>query len=81
MHPGETSFEDSYSDESFDAFKVVPRRGMALFFEHHLNHKGEPVTHGRKYVLRTDVMYTGDEGDQAPDLDDDGDDEFGDGEW
>lgn len=54
---GETSFEDSYSDESFDEFKVVPEQGMALFFEHAIHHKGEPVTWGRKYVLRTDVMY------------------------
>jgi predicted 2-oxoglutarate/Fe(II)-dependent dioxygenase YbiX len=54
---GETSFEDSYSDESFDELKVVPKKGMALFFEHAIHHKGEPVTRGRKYVLRTDVMY------------------------
>jgi predicted 2-oxoglutarate/Fe(II)-dependent dioxygenase YbiX len=54
---GETSFEDSYSDESFDPFHVAPKQGMALFFEHAIHHKGEPVTRGRKYVLRTDVMY------------------------
>lgn len=54
---GETSFEDSYSDDSFDEFQVVPQQGMALFFEHATHHKGEPVTRGRKYVLRTDVMY------------------------
>ncbi|WP_425396720.1 prolyl hydroxylase family protein [Aeoliella sp.] len=54
---GDTSFEDSYSDDSFDEFSVVPREGMALFFEHAVHHKGEPVTKGRKYVLRTDVMY------------------------
>lgn len=54
---GETSFEDSYSDESFDEFQVLPKQGMALFFEHGTHHKGEPVAHGRKYVLRTDVMY------------------------
>jgi predicted 2-oxoglutarate/Fe(II)-dependent dioxygenase YbiX len=54
---GETSFEDSYSDELFEEFKVVPKQGMALFFEHAIHHKGEPVTRGRKYVLRTDVMY------------------------
>ena len=30
---------------------------MALFFEHAIHHKGEAVIQGRKYVLRTDVMY------------------------
>lgn len=54
---GETSFEDSYSEESFDEFQVTPKQGMALFFEHPIHHKGEPVRAGRKYVLRTDVMY------------------------
>lgn len=54
---GETSFEDSYTEESFDEFRVTPKTGMALFFEHAIHHKGEPVLEGRKYVLRTDVMY------------------------
>ncbi len=35
---------------------VVPRRGMALLFRHHLLHEGATVTSGRKYVLRSDVM-------------------------
>ncbi len=59
---GETSFEDSYSAESFDAFQVVPKQGMALFFEHPTHHQGEAVLSGRKYVLRTDVMYAAEEG-------------------
>lgn len=58
---GETSFEDSYSDESFDEFRVIPEQGTALLFEHSIHHKGEPVTRGRKYVLRTDVMYSPEE--------------------
>ena len=45
---GQTSFEDAV---------VVPEAGMALFFVHQIRHKGQPVTLGRKYVLRTDVMY------------------------
>jgi prolyl 4-hydroxylase len=36
---------------------VVPRRGMLLLFDHGLVHEGAAVTRGRKYVLRTDVMY------------------------
>jgi predicted 2-oxoglutarate/Fe(II)-dependent dioxygenase YbiX len=45
---GETLFSD---------YTVQPQIGMALFFVHHVRHKGETVTRGRKYVLRTDVMY------------------------
>ncbi|MEM7151772.1 MAG: 2OG-Fe(II) oxygenase [Myxococcota bacterium] len=38
---------------------VVPRKGMALVFEHRLRHCGQQVEQGTKYVLRTDVMYRG----------------------
>lgn len=55
---GETAFDDSYSDESFESFQVSPQAGMALCFAHRVYHKGEPVLEGRKYVLRTDVMYS-----------------------
>ena len=58
---GATSFEDSYSEESFEEFSVVPQTGMALFFEHQVHHKGEQVSEGRKYVLRSDVMYSAEE--------------------
>lgn len=37
--------------------KVEPRKGMGLLFRHALLHKGDAVVRGRKYVLRTDVMY------------------------
>ena len=36
---------------------VAPERGMALLFDHRVLHQGAPVQTGRKYVLRTDVMY------------------------
>ncbi len=36
---------------------IVPETGMALFFLHAQRHEGATVTHGRKYVLRTDLMY------------------------
>lgn len=42
---------------SFDRIDVEPKAGMALFFIHQIKHKGQPVTVGCKYVLRTDVMY------------------------
>lgn len=36
---------------------VAPREGKALIFPHGLWHAGRAVAAGRKYVLRTDVMY------------------------
>ncbi|OUL23577.1 2OG-Fe(II) oxygenase [Nostoc sp. 106C] len=36
---------------------VVPVTGMSLCFVHELVHEGTPVIQGRKYVLRSDVMY------------------------
>jgi hypothetical protein len=47
---GETRFEDTM---------IRPVKGMALVFVHHLLHEGAEVIRGRKYVLRTDVMYSG----------------------
>ncbi|HYP97885.1 MAG TPA: 2OG-Fe(II) oxygenase [Polyangiaceae bacterium] len=44
-------------DTRHDLLQVTPRAGMALVFEHPLRHQGAPVTAGRKYVLRSDVMY------------------------
>jgi predicted 2-oxoglutarate/Fe(II)-dependent dioxygenase YbiX len=46
---GETVFQQ--------VFGVTPERGMALVFYHKQLHEGAPVVRGRKYVLRTDVMY------------------------
>ena len=43
--------------EFSDFGRVVPETGKALLFEHAVRHQGAPVESGRKYVLRTDVMY------------------------
>jgi predicted 2-oxoglutarate/Fe(II)-dependent dioxygenase YbiX len=51
---GETKF---YLDDGTPRLEVRPERGMALVFVHRQLHEGAPVVHGRKYVLRTDVMY------------------------
>ena len=37
--------------------RVVPKRGQALLFQHAIRHEGCAVDGGRKYVLRSDVMY------------------------
>ncbi len=36
---------------------VVPQTGMALVFSHPFYHRGAPVVAGKKYVLRTDIMF------------------------
>jgi hypothetical protein len=52
---GETKF---YGEDRQRRVAVRPERGMALVFVHLQLHEGAPVVSGRKYVLRTDVMYT-----------------------
>lgn len=47
---GETAFLDL-------EYVVKPKRGMALLFAHPMLHEGCVVTGGRKYALRSDVMY------------------------
>jgi prolyl 4-hydroxylase len=48
---GETEFDVG------ERLAVRPRRGMALVFSHPVRHQGAAVKSGRKYVLRTDVMF------------------------
>ncbi|HSE97734.1 MAG TPA: 2OG-Fe(II) oxygenase [Blastocatellia bacterium] len=36
---------------------IAPEAGKAIVFAHELWHAGREVTRGRKYILRTDVMY------------------------
>ena len=52
---GETKF---YLDTGAPRLSVRPERGAALVFVHRQLHEGAPVVEGRKYVLRTDVMYS-----------------------
>lgn len=37
--------------------RIVPEQGMALLFCHWQKHMGDEIRDGRKYVLRSDVMY------------------------
>lgn len=48
-------FRDRWCPEP--SLAVTPRAGTALVFDHRLWHDAEPVTGGRKYVLRSDVLY------------------------
>ncbi|MEM9541459.1 MAG: 2OG-Fe(II) oxygenase [Cyanobacteria bacterium P01_E01_bin.42] len=54
---GETQFDLRYP--YFD-LSVTPKMGMCLCFLHALRHQGAAVIQGRKYVLRSDVMYSPD---------------------
>ena len=51
---GETRF---YLDNGVPRREVKPERGTALVFLHRQLHEGAAVVQGRKYVLRTDVLY------------------------
>jgi len=41
----------------FNETRIKPQTGMALIFQHALMHEGAAVMSGRKYVLRSDLMY------------------------
>ncbi|AFM04738.1 Poxvirus C4/C10 protein [Bernardetia litoralis DSM 6794] len=45
---GETTFGD---------LKISPKKGSCLIFFHDLEHEGSKLISGKKYILRTDVMY------------------------
>ena len=42
---------------TFYDLKIAPKKGKALIFYHPLEHAGEVITYGTKYILRTDIMY------------------------
>lgn len=58
---GETVFDESSAadDPATTAPPIVirPQTGRGLFFIHERKHEGAQVTEGRKYLLRTDVLF------------------------
>ena len=44
-------------DVGDEELHIAPERGLVLLFTHRLRHQGAPVRRGRKYVLRSDVMF------------------------
>jgi predicted 2-oxoglutarate/Fe(II)-dependent dioxygenase YbiX len=56
LNEGAEGGETVFGDER-PPLRVRPTRGTALVFYHKQLHEGAPVIRGRKYVLRTDVMY------------------------
>lgn len=47
-------------------YDVRPRTGSVLLFEHGILHEGKKVTQGKKYVVRTDLMYAATDDGHAP---------------
>jgi prolyl 4-hydroxylase len=48
---GETRFQEQLDEV------VRPQRGMVVIFQHKLRHEGCVVRRGRKYAMRSDVIY------------------------
>ena len=50
---------DNYEggETTFANLTIQPKQGTALIFLHDLEHEGTSVRQGKKYVLRTDIMY------------------------
>ena len=53
---GATTFFNPKNEDRL--VKVVPKTGSLLLFEHNLLHEGSELIAGRKYAMRTDIMYT-----------------------
>lgn len=53
---GETILWDIYNKEN--NIKIKPEIGMVLLFDHLIWHEGNELIKGKKYIIRTDVMYT-----------------------
>ncbi len=50
----EVNYKHIHERETLD---VVPKTGYVLLFEHELLHTGQRLVKGRKYTIRTDIMY------------------------
>lgn len=50
-----------------DRHDVQPKMGSVLIFQQrHLIHSGDDVVRGTKFTMRTDIMYSRVEGEEAP---------------
>ncbi|XP_064603709.1 uncharacterized protein LOC135469107 [Liolophura sinensis] len=54
---GSTTFLSTSGNDS-QARPLVPRTGSVLIFQHNIFHEGSILVKGRKYAMRTDVMFT-----------------------
>ncbi|CAF1204171.1 unnamed protein product [Rotaria sordida] len=54
---GNTNFLDDSSKPHPITYALKPETGMVLIFQHEMFHEGEAVLTGKKYIMRSDVMY------------------------
>ncbi len=54
---GDTRFFAGRRDTDPVTFRVTPKAGRLIVFDHTIWHDGAPVTAGQKYVLRSDLLY------------------------
>lgn len=54
---GETVFHLGETWQEGNTISVIPEQGMALLFTHNVLHRGATVNSGKKYVMRSDIMY------------------------
>ncbi|XP_022097257.1 uncharacterized protein LOC110982847 [Acanthaster planci] len=57
---GSTTFLPFSGLDSGSPVECVPKIGRVLIFEHRLHHEGSVLKAGRKYAIRSDVMYSKD---------------------
>eukprot|EP01084_Bolivina_argentea_P172435 298688_1 len=49
---------------------LIPEQGMVLLFQHDIWHEGVELIKGKKYIIRTDIMYEANECVEDEDEDD-----------
>eukprot|EP01083_Nonionella_stella_P029538 81269_1 len=55
---GNTTFLDTFDANGKGRYAPNITQGMVVMFQHDLYHEGSMLEEGRKYIIRTDVMYT-----------------------
>jgi Rps23 Pro-64 3,4-dihydroxylase Tpa1-like proline 4-hydroxylase len=54
---GATTFIQDTYNRIYQDYRVIPKVGRVLLFEHNIEHEGSILHNGFKYCIRTDVMY------------------------
>jgi len=57
LNEGFEGGETTFFDEQNMPIPFVPKKGSVLIFQHDMMHEGSALVKGRKYTIRTDVMY------------------------